>query len=496
MTKQMNLLSEGQFFGQNNSEIEEMVLGAFVNYPDSYYQVADQIGINEFSTTETRYIYIAIQEVANSSKIDIATVTDRIIQKRYHEVMNSKNGFDLLLYLNEICERIDTDSHLKEHVQLLNKYAKRRALLMLSKNINERCNDMEEPDGIVGEIHTSLINIQEMGEVEEFNAEKSIDAILFDIHNNTKVDLVPSGIKVWDDFMQGWEAGELVIMAGAPSMGKTALALEVFKNCIFAGYNPIFFSLEMSDTALIKRMFANHADVELKKLRSNEYTIDDVKALEKSAKAFKEQKFWIDYKTRKISKICNHVRKFVIRHKTKIVFLDYLQLAICDDENAGNREQEIATMSRALKELAAELDIVIIALSQINRAVNTRVNKRPGLSDLRESGAIEQDADMVCFVFRPAYYDLENGPPPAIEEAELIIAKGRNTGVGKVDIKYVSKYTKYISKILTDEETRKYENRAENIQPDWYKAPINPNRDQELFPSGTYAHFAEPGNKL
>ena len=152
-------------------------------------------------------------------------------------------------------------------------------------------------------------------------------------------------------------------------------------------------------------------------------------------------------------------------------------------------------MSRMLKELAAELDIVVIALSQINRAVNARANKRPTLSDLRESGAIEQDADMVCFVFRPAYYDLENGPPPPMEDAELIIAKGRNTGVGKVDVKYVSRYTKYISKLLTNEEIRKYQNREEDIQPSWNRVPHSPNRDQELFPSGVYAHFAEPGDK-
>lgn len=440
----MNLLTEGGFFGQNNIEIEELVLGAFVNFPDSYYEVADQLSVEEFSSPETRYIYTAVKEVANNSKIDIATITDKLIQKKYDSVLYKKTGFNLLHYLNTICEQVETDAHLKEHTKLLNGYAQRRALLVLGKNIIEQCNDMIDPASIIDEVARGSINIQEMGEIEEFNKISRIDQIVKTIKNREIPPILKSGVEPLDKFMFGWEYGEMVVLAGAPSMGKTALALEVFKNAVMFGYNPVFFSLEMNDQALLKRMFAAHAEVEVSKMRSMSLNEDEIEKITKSAEEFKKYDFWIDFKSRKISKICNQIRKFVIRHKTKLVILDYLQLADCDGAKTTNREQQIAIMSRSLKEVAAELEIVIIPLSQINRGVNSRENKRPMLSDLRESGAIEQDADMVCFVYRPAYYNIQE-EMPSVEDAELIIAKGRNTGVGTVNVKYVPRFTKYLS---------------------------------------------------
>ena len=445
MLQQTSLYSEGQFFGQKNIEIEELVLGSFVNFPESYYQVSDQLSVEEFSSQETRYIYTAIKEVATYSKIDIATITDKLIQKKYDTILSRKEGFNLLSYLNEICEQVETDAHLKEHVKLLNGYAQRRSLLILGKNIIEECNNMADPSEIIEEGTRTFINIQEMGEIEDFNKVKRIDQIIKTIKNREIPPIVKSGIKKLDDFMFGWEYGEMVVLAGAPSMGKTAFALEIFKNAIKYNYNPVFFSLEMSDQALLKRMFASEAEIEVSKMRSMSLENQEIEKLSQAAESFKKYNFWIDYKSRKISKICNQIRKFVIRHKTKIVILDYLQLADCDGVKANTmREQQIAIMSRQLKETAAELNIVIIPLSQINRGVNSRENKRPMLSDLRESGAIEQDADMVCFVYRPAYYNIQREKQKT-ETAELIIAKGRNTGVGTVEVQYVPRFTKYIS---------------------------------------------------
>lgn len=471
----MNLLTEGQFFGQNNIEIEELVLGAFVNFPDSYYQVADQLSIDEFSSPETRYIYTAIKDIAGGSKIDIATVTDKLIQKKYHEVLQKKTGFNLLHYLNTICEQVETDAHLKEHTKLLNGYAQRRALLVLGKNVIEQCNDMIDPSEIIDLLARSSVNIQEMGEVEDFNKATKIDELMRIIKSKEVPPVVKSGVKRLDNFMFGWEYGEMVVLAGAPSMGKTALALEVFKNAIFQGYNPVFFSLEMTDQALLKRMFASHGEVELSKMRSMTLDESDIEKLQGAADLFKEKNFWIDFKTRKITKICNQIRKFVIRHKTKLVVLDYLQLADCDGVKTNNREQQIAIMSRSLKEVAAELEIVIIPLSQINRGVNSRENKRPMLSDLRESGAIEQDADMVCFVYRPEYYNLSDNKP-SIENAELIIAKGRNTGVGTVEVQYVPRFTKYVS----DEHRAPEDYPKDSLSP-WNRQKTDQPDNTELF---------------
>jgi replicative DNA helicase len=483
---QMSFMTEGQFIGQNNVELEELVLGAIINYPEKYYELSDQLSDQDFTAMQNIYIYKALKEVSKESKIDIATVTDMIVQKKYHELFKQR-GFDILTYINDMCERIDTDMHLEAHIKILNGYAKRRATVILGKNVIEKSNEMEDPDDILSYISSELLTIQEMGEVEDFNSLKAIDTLMNSFHSREKPELFTSGIESLDEFIEGFEKGELIIVAGAPSMGKTACALAMFKNSIFENYNPIYYSLEMSDQALMKRLFSSECDIELRKMRSNEFSKEDVDCLEEFSVELKEKKFWIDYKSRRLNKICSSIKKNVIRNKSKIIFIDYLQLIISGGSKQSTREQEVAKISRALKELAADLDIPIIALSQISRAVNARENKRPGLSDLRESGAIEQDADMVCFVYRPAYYNLDNAPIPPLEDAEIIIAKGRNTGVGTVDVQFVSRFTKYISKTLTNEERLKYTYPQDNFIKDEDRASFDQNRNQELFQTSPYS---------
>ena len=492
MDKQLSLMTEGQLFGQNNTEIEELVLGCFVNFPDSYYQYADQVSINEFSEIGNRYIYMAIKEVAKVSKIDIATVTDKIIQKKYEEIVNSTNEFSLNKKLQYVCELIDDDSHLKEHIKLLNEYAKRRALIMMSKNINEQCNDMVAPDRVLQEISRSIVNIQEMGEVEDFNKNKSIDNLIEQIASRKPVPMIESGIVPLDEFMRGWEYGELIILAGAASMGKTALALEVFKNSIFNDLNPVYFSLEMTHDSLIKRMLANESEIEIGRLRSMDIDDHEILKIRSASHKLKQHDFWIDERSRHINRICNQIRKYVIRYKSKIVFLDYLQLSEAKLGSKGNRQEEISKISRALKEVATELKIVVIALSQINRSVMQRQNKRPVLSDLRESGSIEQDADMVCFVYRPAYYDIEQAQNSLSENAEIIIAKGRNTGVGKVDVTYISKYTKFKHDYIKPYYEQTPESSPENMYTDGIREARSESDHQELFQSDPQTGTEKP----
>lgn len=495
MKEQTSLMSDGVFFGQNNTEIEELVLGAFTNFPESYYQFADQISIQEFSTLETKYIYSAIKEVASVSKIDIATVTDKIIQKKYNEVIAEKGGKSPALYLNEMCERAEDDSHLKEHIRLLNEYAKRRALVLLGKSIEESCNDMSSPDEVVGDITKSIIEIQEMGEVEEFDKVKKLDSMMDSIRRKEKPTLVPSGLASLDEFMVGWGLGNLVILAASAGLGKTSLALEVFKNAIFLKYNPIFFSLEMSDDELLQRVLSAESQVDGKKIRVMDLTDREEGNVNRVADKLKDYDFWIDYKSRKLSKICNQIRKYVIRHESKIVFVDYLQLMICDGKKTGNRQEEVAIITRSLKEVAAELGVVIIALSQLSRAVNSRENKRPVLSDLRESGAIEQDADMVMFIYRESYYNVEKKPDGPTEGVELIIAKGRSVGTGTVDLLWTGRYTKFTSfnkqPIVSFHEVKEKQLQQSQNAPQYSKGNMReaglrqenskPNRE-ELFP--------------
>jgi len=443
---QFNIMNKSEFIGQSNADIEEIVLATFVNYPESYFKVADQLTINEFSSAENRYIYQAIKELSEVSKIDISTVTDKLIQKKYVEVMGGvKEGFDLIIHLNCICDRIDSDNHLLQHVEILNGYAKRRALTTLANDITKDCNNMTDPQDTVNKISTAIVDIQEMGDIEEFDIHKANREVYKSLEPKTEHDLiVRTHLEKVDEFIYCLEPTELIILAAAPSMGKTALALEIFKNQIIHNVEVAIFSLEMGTTQLLNRMYAVEADITLSKMRNRMISQDERARLNKVVGEFEDKKFWIDDYSRKISHISNRIRKFVIRHKVKLVLVDYLQLITCDIGRPGNRENEVAIISREFKNLALELKIPIIALSQINRSIHSRSNKRPTLGDLRESGAIEQDADMVVFVHRPAYFNIE-GNLPEIEYAELIFAKGRSTGMGMIEIAFQSSKTKFIS---------------------------------------------------
>jgi len=443
---QYNLMSKSDFIGQSNVDIEEIVLATFVNYPESYFKVADQLSVREFSSTENRYIYLVIKELSEVSKIDIATVTDKLIKKKYHDIMlNTKHGFDIIVHLNGICERIDSDAHLLNHVEILNGYAKRRELVTLSAEILDGCNNMVDPVEVINQISTKIVDIQEMGDIEEFDinqANKDVYASLEPKKDNTL--MVKTHLNKVDEFIYCLEPSELIIIAAAPSMGKTALALEIFKNQIINDVPAAYFSLEMGTTQLLNRMYAVESNIPLSTLRTRLLSEANMKALNRTIGAFEKKKFWVDDRARKLSHIANKIRKSVIRHQCKLVIIDYLQLITCDTGKQGNREQEVANISRTFKELASELRIPIIALSQINRAIHARSNKRPTLGDLRESGAIEQDADMVIFVHRPAYFQLDQ-PLPEVEYTELIFAKGRSTGIGKVEVAFQSSMTKFIN---------------------------------------------------
>jgi len=443
---QYNLMSKSEFIGQSNVDIEEVVLATFVNYPESYFKVADQLSVREFSNTENRYIYLAIKELSEVSKIDIATVTDKLITKKYHDVMReTKHGFDIIVHLNGMCERIDSDAHLLHHTEILNGYAKRRELVSLSADILEGCNNMVDPTDVINNISTKIVDIQEMGDIEEFDILKANKEVYASLEPKKKGDVyVKTHLQKVDEFIYCLEPSELIIIAAAPSMGKTALALEIFKNQIINDVPAVFFSLEMGTTQLLNRMYAVESDIELSALRTRLLTTANRADLNKTIGVFEKKKFWVDDRARKLSHISNKIRKAVIRHKVKVAFIDYLQLMTCDIGKTGNRQEEVSTISRTLKELAAELRIPIIALSQINRGIHARSNKRPTLGDLRESGAIEQDADMVIFVHRPAYFQIDQ-PLPEVEYTELIFAKGRSTGIGTVDVAFQSSKTKFLN---------------------------------------------------
>jgi replicative DNA helicase len=317
--------------------------------------------------------------------------------------------------------------------------------MTMGNKIITDCNNMKDPMEVMSAVSSKIVDIQEMGDVEEFDLMKANKLVYKSLDPRPDNEMIiRSYIDALDSFIYCFELTELIVIAAAPSMGKTAFALALFKNFVLNDIPAAFFSLEMGETQLLNRMYASEANVDLGKIRRRSLDVDDRKRIDQVIGIFEEKTFFIDDRSRKLSHIANKIRKLVIRYGVKAVFVDYLQLMSCDIGKAGNREQEVSTMSRVLKELTIELKIPIFPLSQINRAIHSRSNKRPTLGDLRESGAIEQDADMVMFVHRPHYFILDQTLPET-ESAEIIIAKGRSCGIGTVDVPFQSKKGKFLN---------------------------------------------------
>ena len=259
---------------------------------------------------------------------------------------------------------------------------------------------------------------------------------------------VPSGFTELDRITNGWQRSDLIIVAARPGMGKTAFTLALAKNAALDFNRPVaFFSLEMSALQLTHRLMSMVAEIPGSKLRNAQLEDYEWQKLNSAVERFSEVPIYIDDTPAiNIFELRAKCRRLKMHHDIQMVVVDYLQLMAAgpDQKRGGTREQEISAISRALKTMAKELDVPVIALSQLSRAVETRGgNKRPQLSDLRDSGAIEQDADIVLFIYRPDYYEMEADPTISKDAAELLISKHRNGALGTVNMKFISQFAKF-----------------------------------------------------
>jgi replicative DNA helicase len=256
--------------------------------------------------------------------------------------------------------------------------------------------------------------------------------------NNKGITGVPSGYKKLDEMTSGFQKGDFIVLAARPSMGKTALALSLAYNAAEQGKSVGFFSLEMGAEQLTLRLVSAQAQVDHQHIRTGTVTSDEWMSMTYAAAKLAETKFFIDdTPTQSILDIRARARKLKAEHKLDFLVIDYLQL-LHSQRKHENRHQEVSEISRSLKALAKELQVPIVALSQLSRAVDSRVDKRPMLSDLRESGAIEQDADVIMFLYRDVVYNQETEHPSL---AELIIGKQRNGPTGTVFMNFFKELT-------------------------------------------------------
>ena len=431
-------------------ELEEAVLGAMLLEKDVLNNIIDILSTESFYKESHGVIFSAIKRLfLKSSPVDTLTVTQEL--KSAGELELAGGAFALTQLTNRVASSANAEFHARIVVQ---KFIQRELIRISSETITDAYEDSSDVFDLLDKAEANLYSIVSGNIRKNYDKMSSlINKALSDIDTARKkgdgVTGVQSGFTALDRFTAGWQKSDLIIIAARPAMGKTALILSLARNSAVDHKQPIaIFSLEMSSVQLVTRLIASEAEIPAESIKKGQLKDYEYEQLHSKIDKLAEAPLFIDdTPALTIFELRAKARRLKQEHNISLIVIDYLQLMHAGgDNNRGNREQEISAISRTLKSLAKELEIPIIALSQLSRAVETRGgDRRPVLSDLRESGAIEQDADMVIFIHRPEYYNImedENGNSNA-GVAELIIAKHRNGPTGNVRLRFIGALAKF-----------------------------------------------------
>lgn len=433
-------------------DLEEAVLGAMMIDKKGIDEVIDVLMPQVFYRIQHQVIFTAIRKLFNETQpIDLLTVSNEL---------RNEGKLDLVggdYYLIQLTQKVSSAAHIEYHSRvLLEKYILRQLIEISSNIIDKAYDETTDVFELLDFSESKLFEITEGGIKKSFTDSRTLVAEAIEkikaMSEKEGMSGVPSGFTQLDKITSGWQESDLIILAARPGMGKTAFVLSMARNMAVDANTPVaVFSLEMSSVQLITRMISSETGISSEKLRKATLENHEWKQLYNKVKALEDAPLFIDdTPALSIFDLRAKARRLVSQHNVKLIVIDYLQLmTLGGGKSTGNREQEISTISRNLKSIAKELNIPVIALSQLSRSVETRGgNKRPMLSDLRESGAIEQDADIVSFIYRPEYYKLEfwddeQGTPSA-GQAEIIIAKHRNGALENVRLQFINSQAKFM----------------------------------------------------
>ncbi|MCU0451571.1 MAG: replicative DNA helicase [Bernardetiaceae bacterium] len=433
-------------------ELEEAVLAALMLEKDALNHVVDILRPDHFYVDRHRAVYEAIIALFNTSDpIDLLTVTNMLRKQGTIELAGGPSAVTLLT------TKANSAANIIAHARIVQECAIKREVIQVSGQVlADAYEDTTDALELLDRTEQELFNISEANIRKNYADMSSLmRQVMKEIEEkrNQKDGLtgVASGFTALDRVTSGWQRSDLLILAARPGMGKTALVLSLLRNAAVDFDKPAaIFSLEMSQVQLMNRLLSAEAELDSKKIQTGKLEDYEMQQLvHKTSRLAKAKIFIDDTPALSILELRAKCRRLKSQNDIQLIIIDYLQLMQGDTSKnlGGNREQEIAGISRALKQLAKELNVPVIALSQLSRAVETRGgDKRPQLSDLRESGSIEQDADMVLFIYRPDYYGLtedENGQPLK-GTAEIIIAKNRHGSVGSVWLRFIDRFTKFI----------------------------------------------------
>ena len=435
-------------------DLEEAVLGALMLEKDALTAVIDILKPESFYRESHQEIFQAIVELFNNSEpVDILTVTNQLRKRGKLEFAGGA------YHITELTTKVNSAANVEYHARIITEKAIKRELIRIASEIHkEAYEDTTDVFALLDKTEQSLFEVSEVNIRKNYADMRSImhEAITElearKLHSDGLTG-VPSGFTALDRVTSGWQRSDLVIIAARPGMGKTAFVVSAMRNAAVDFNRPVaIFSLEMSSIQLVNRLISAEAELDSEKIKKG--NLEDYEweqLVHKTAKLSESPIFIDDTPALSILELRAKARKLVSQHNVELIIVDYLQLMSGDSSKSGggsgNREQEIASISRSLKNIAKELNIPILALSQLSRAVEVRGgDKRPQLSDLRESGSIEQDADMVMFLYRPEYYGItEDEEGNNIQGmGEVIIAKHRNGSLDTARLKFVGKFTKFL----------------------------------------------------
>ncbi len=432
--------------------LEEAVLGALMLDKDALPIVLDIIRADSFYSDAHQMIYRAMLRLFEKTQpVDLLTVTEEL--KKGGELDKIGGPF----YLVELTNRVASAANIEYHARIIaQKFIQRELIRVSTKVIKDAYEDTTDVFQLLDEAEQGLFSITEQNLSRGFESMSSLASrALKQLEELSQKEEgltgVPTGFVDLDRLTSGWQSSDLIILAARPGMGKTAFTLALARNAaVDFGKGVALFSLEMSNLQLVQRLISMEAEIPGSKLRNGQLEDYEWQQLQSAIEKMSDVPIYIDDTPGlNVFELRAKCRRLKMQHDIQMIVIDYLQLMTGGPEGAkggGNREQEISAISRALKGLAKELSVPVIALSQLSRAVETRGgNKRPMLSDLRESGAIEQDADIVSFIYRPEYYSiLEDEEGQSLKGvAEIIVAKHRNGALKTVKLKFIDHFAKF-----------------------------------------------------
>ncbi len=454
-TRRKDRITYAQAFDLNGNTppqavaLEESVLGALMLDQTALYNTIDSLHVEYFYKPEHQAVYRAILRLFEQSQpVDLLTVVERL---RLDGELEAAGG---AYAVSKLTENVVSAAHLEYHIRVLSeKYIQRELIRISTETITTAYDETTDVVDLLDKTEQRLMDINDQNFRSDYHpmgdfVTLAMDKIKEAGEKSDGLSGLESGFVELDRITAGFQPGTLIILAARPAMGKTACALSMARNMAVEFHKPVaFFSLEMTGDELAMRLISSEAKIDGKKLKTGRLAPYEQEQLKIGAQPLNNAPIYIDDTPQlTIFELRAKARRLKQRYDVQMIFIDYLQLMSSgnSDNRNGNREQEISMISRQLKALSKELGIPILAMSQLSRAVENRVGNKPMLSDLRESGAIEQDADIVMFIYRPEYYNIESDEKGStLGKADLLIAKHRSGATGEVRLRFVKEYARF-----------------------------------------------------